>query len=94
MTGVESMKKQILTYFGTIASPAHGSLTIRDFNTQLMSKMFQASDREALATALEELIAEGLLVERSPKAYGLTPQGVIAATASKAEKSGEIASKR
>ena len=94
MTGVENMKKQILTYFGTIASPAHGSLTIRDFNTQLMSKMFEASDRESLSVALEELIAEGLLVERSQKTYGLTPKGVIAASESKAAKAGETPSKR
>jgi predicted component of type VI protein secretion system len=94
VTGVESMKKQILTYFGTIASPVHGTLTIRDFNTQLMAKMFQASDRESLAVALDELIAEGLLVERSQKTYGLTAQGVAAAGESKAAKAGDLASKR
>jgi hypothetical protein len=70
MNSVESMKKQILTYFGTISSPAHGTLTIRDFNSQLMSKMFHATDRESLSTALDELIAEGLVVERSQKTYG------------------------
>ena len=79
--GVESMKKQILTYFGTISSPAHGTLTIRDFNSQLMSKMFQAADRDSLPAALDELIAEGLVVERATKTYGLTPKGVIAAPA-------------
>ena len=89
MSGVENMKKQILTYFGTISSPAHGTLTIRDFNSQLMSKMFHATDREALSTALDELIAEGLVVERSPKGYGLTPQGVVAAGQSKAAKASE-----
>ena len=94
MSGVESMKKQILTYFGTIASPAHGTLTIRDFNSQLMSKMFHATDRESLSIALDELIAEGLLVERSEKAYGLTAKGVIAAGESKAAKAGEPASKK
>jgi hypothetical protein len=87
--GVESMKKRILTYFGTISSPAHGTLTIRDFNTQLMSKMFHASERESLAIALDELMAEGLVVERSPKSYGLTPQGVTAAGESKAAKASE-----
>lgn len=91
---VENMKKQILTYFGTISSPAHGSLTIRDFNTQLMSKMFEAADRESLAIALDELIAEGLLVERSQKTYGLTAKGVIAAGESKAAKASETPSKR
>ena len=93
-TTVENMKSQILTYFGTIASPTHGSLTIRDFNAQLMSNMFNAGDRDALVTALDELVASGLLVERSPKTYGLTPQGVIAATEAKAAKSRDIASKR
>ena len=91
---VESMKKQILTYFGTISSPAHGTLTIRDFNSQLMSKMFQAADRDSLAIALDELIAEGLVVERSQKTYGLTPQGVIAAGASKAAKASDVPSKK
>ena len=94
MSSVENMKKQILTYFGTISSPAHGTLTIRDFNSQLMSKMFNASDRESLSTALDELIAEGLVVERSQKTYGLTPKGVIAAGESKAAKAGEVVSKK
>jgi hypothetical protein len=94
MNGVENMKEQILIYFGTIASPAHGTLTIRDFNTQLMAKMFQASDRESLAVALDELIAEGLLVERSQKAYGLTAKGVIAAGESKAAKASAVVSKK
>ena len=94
MTAVESMKEKILTYFGTIDSPAHASLTIRDFNTQLMSKMFQAADRDSLAIALDELVCGGLLVERSPKTYGLTVEGVIAANESRAAKAGETPSKR
>jgi hypothetical protein len=94
MNSVDSMKNQILTYFGTISSPAHGTLTIRDFNAQLMSNMFQAGDRDALAAALDELVASGLLVERSPKNYGLTAQGVAAATEAKAAKTREIAAKR
>jgi hypothetical protein len=94
MSSVESMKSQILTYFGTIASPAHGSLTIRDFNAQLMSNMFQAGDRDGLATALDELVADGLLQLRSAGTYGLTAKGVVAATEAKAAKSREIASKR
>jgi len=93
-TTIESMKKQILTYFGTISSPAHGSLTIRDFNAQLMSNMFNATDRDALAMALDELVKDGLLTERSPKTYGLTPRGVVAATEAKAAKVQDIASKR
>ena len=94
MNTVDSMKSQILTYFGTISSPAHGTLTIRDFNAQLMSNMFQAGDRDTLAAALDQLVASGLLVERSPKNYGLTPQGVIAATEAKAAKTRDIAAKR
>jgi predicted HTH transcriptional regulator len=94
MSGVENMKKQILTYFGTISSPAHGTLTIRDFNSQLMSKMFNATDRDALSTALDELIAEGLVVERSQKTYGLTAKGVIAAGESKAAKASAGVSKK
>ncbi len=94
MTTADSLKKQILTYFGTIASPARGSLTIRDFNTQLMSKTFAAEDRDLLAVALDELVASGLLVERSAKTYALTPQGVAAAHEAKAAKASEIASKR
>jgi hypothetical protein len=94
MTAVEGMKNQILRYFGTIASPEHGTLTIRDFNSQLMSKMFQESDRNSLAIALDELMAEGLVVERGQRTYGLTPQGVIAARKSKAARADEIPSKR
>ena len=92
--GVESMKKQILTYFGTISSPAHGTLTIRDLQlASCMSKMFQAADRDSLPVALDELIAEGLVVERATKTYGLTPKGVIAAGESKAAKASDIPSK-
>jgi hypothetical protein len=94
MTAVETMKNRILTYFGTIASPAHGSLTIRDFNAQLMSTMFNATDRDALSTALDELVASGLLTERSPRTYGLTAAGVIAANEAKAAKAADIAAKR
>ena len=93
MTTKESLKSGILTYFGTISSPAHGSLTIRDFNAQLMSNMFQAGDRDVLAAALDELVAEGLLQMRTSGAYSLTPRGVEAAAAAKANKAREIASK-
>ena len=94
MTTMESLKSGILTYFGTISSPAHGSLTIRDFNAQLMSNMFHAGDRDVLASALQELVAAGLLVQRSPGTYGLTATGVSAAAEAKAAKAREIASKR
>ena len=94
MATVENMKTQILRYFGTIASPAHGTLTIRDFNAQLMSNMFQAADRDALSIALDELVAGGLLTERQPRTYGLTPQGVIAADEARAAKAGEVPAKR
>lgn len=94
MSQVENLKSQILTYFGTIASPAHGSLTIRDFNAQLMSNMFQAGDRDALGTALDELVAEGLLQLRAAGTYGLTAKGVASAAEAKAAKSRDIASKR
>lgn len=93
MTTKETLKSGILTYFGTISSPAHGSLTIRDFNAQLMSNMFQAGDRDALAAALEELVAEGLLQVKTAGAYSLTPKGVVAASEAKANKAREIASK-
>ena len=94
MSAIETMKSRILTYFGTIASPAHGSLTIRDFNAQLMSNMFNATDRDALAAALDELVASGLLTERAPKTYGLTARGVVAASEAKTAKAADIASKR
>ncbi len=94
MTTKETLKSGILTYFGTISSPAHGSLSIRDFNAQLMSNMFQAGDRDVLAAALDELMAEGLLLQRSPGSYGLTAKGVAAAAEAKALKAREIASKR
>jgi hypothetical protein len=93
MTTKESLKSGILTYFGTISSPAHGSLTIRDFNAQLMSNMFQAGDRDVLAAALEELVAEGLLQVKTAGAYSLTPKGVAAAADAKANKARDIASK-
>ena len=86
MTSVDTLKQQILSYFGTIASPASDTLTIRDFNAQLMSGMFAAEERDALATVLRELVAAGLLQERAPNAYGLTPQGVVAAREARAAK--------
>lgn len=93
MTTKETLKSGILTYFGTISSPAHGSLTIRDFNAQLMSNMFQAGDRDALAAALEELVAEGLLQVKTAGAYSLTAKGVAAASEARANKVREIAAK-
>lgn len=94
MTTKENLKSAILTYFGTISSPAHGSLTIRDFNAQLMSNMFEAGDRDALAAALEELVASGLLQQRSAGTYSLSAKGVAAAAEAKAAKAAEIAAKR
>lgn len=87
MGAVEKLKKDLLNYFASVNSSGDHMLSIRDFNSQLMARVTDPVERAALSPALDELVAEGLLVQRSPSQYSLTREGGVAARSEKDERS-------
>jgi hypothetical protein len=94
MTTTEKLRADVLTYFASINATMDNSLSIRDFNSQLMANTFDPVARAALGTVLQELVADGIVVERTPTHYSLTDKGRIAAREAKEERTRTIAGER
>lgn len=71
----EKLKRDLLSYIASARSSRDQLFSIRDFNSQVMSMTFDPVERDALAGALEELVASGILEQRSATDYALTPEG-------------------
>ena len=85
MATAEKLRTELLNYFATVNASGDRTLSVRDFNSQLMSNTFDAAERDALGTVLEALVAEGVLVMRAPLQYSLTPKGAVLAREAKEE---------
>jgi hypothetical protein len=71
----DKLKRDLLSYMASTRSSPDHLFSIRDFNSQVMSKTFDPTERDALAGALEDLVSTGILVKRSATDYALTPEG-------------------
>jgi hypothetical protein len=84
-TPTDKLRTEVLNYFATVNASGERTLSVRDFNSQLMSNTFDPVERGALGTVLEALVADGILVQRAPLQYSLTPKGSAAAREAKQE---------
>lgn len=75
LSATEKLKRDLLSYIASTRSAGDQVYSIRDFNSQVMSMTFDAAERDALPGALEELVATGILEQRSATDYALTPEG-------------------
>jgi hypothetical protein len=83
MANPDKLRTDLLNYFATVNATGERTLSIRDFNSQLMSNTFDAAERASLGPVLEALVADGILVQRAPLQYSLTPKGSDAALEAK-----------
>ena len=76
MGALETLKQDIVSYIASFVPTRERVFTVRDFNSQVMSKTFDATARAGLGEALQELVALGVFERRTPTDYALTAKGV------------------
>ena len=74
MTTTRETMMKIMYYFAC-THPRRVYAT-RDFNSQVMADVFEAQDRATLGTALEELVADGVLEPCPPLEYRISDAGL------------------
>lgn len=74
----DDVRQKLMEYFACIAyrGRVYG---LREFNTQVMMNVYDPHDRAALATALDELDAAGVIQRYSSTEYTLTDAGLALA---------------
>lgn len=76
MIAIDKLKNDLLAYIASFSPTRDRVFTVRDFNSQVMARYFDASARDGLAGVLDELVANGVLDRRTPTDYALTEKGV------------------
>ena len=76
MSAVEKLKNDLIAYIASFHPGRDRVFTVRDFNSQVMSKTYDAAAREGLGEALASLVTTGILERKTPTDYALSEQGV------------------
>ncbi|MGZ5037825.1 MAG: hypothetical protein ACXWHB_06640 [Usitatibacter sp.] len=76
MADPDKLKNDVVSYITSFSPSRDRVFTVRDFNSQVMARSFDASARDGLAAVLDELVASGVLDRRTPTDYALTEKGI------------------
>ena len=78
VNAIEKLENDLVAYIASFHPGRDRVFTVRDFNSQVMAKTFDAEAREGLGAVLAGLVSRGILERRTPTDYALTDQGVAA----------------
>jgi hypothetical protein len=70
------LKDDLIAYIASFHPGRERVFTVREINSQVMAKIFDAAAREGLPAVLADLVSQGILERRTPTDYALSERGV------------------